>query len=161
MTYMPDAGGPTFQARKGLPVRDLRRVVDQGSNSGIHPALVVAGAHGHYGGLGLALIEEQLLPVRKISVIDEGEMWHDQIETIGKRFGVTKQDVIDMNRWFGGDASLNAAIPANGRTGLVDEAASQETTLAARGERSAYSTIASGASSKRVGPPRTRSRLRT
>src|SRR6516162_3028115 len=38
---------------KGLPVRDLRRVVDQGSNSGIHPALVVAGAHGHYGGLAL------------------------------------------------------------------------------------------------------------
>src|SRR6516162_3131568 len=66
-------------------------------------------------------------------------MWRDQIETIGKRLGVTKQDVIDMNRWFGGDASLNAAIPANGRTGLVDEAASQETTLAARGERSAYS----------------------
>jgi len=88
-------------------------------------------------------------------------MWRDQIETIGKRLGVTKQDVIDMNRWFGGDASLNAAIPANGRTGLVDEAASQETTLAARGERSAYSTIASGASSKRVGSPRTRSRLRT
>ena len=42
-------------------------------------------------------------------------MWHDQIETIGKRLGVTKQDVIDMNRWFGGDASLNAAIPTNGR----------------------------------------------
>jgi RNA polymerase sigma-32 factor len=37
-------------------------------------------------------------------------MRHDQIETIAKRLGVTKQDVIDMNRWFSGDASLNAPI---------------------------------------------------
>src|SRR5271169_4295707 len=35
---------------------------------------------------------------RKISVIDEGDMRHDQVETIAKRLGVTEQDVIDMNR---------------------------------------------------------------
>ena len=75
----------------------------------------------------------------KISVIDEGDMRHDQIETIAKRLGVTKQDVIDMNRWFSGDASLNAPIREDSDSGewqdwLVDEGASQETTLAARDE---------------------------
>jgi RNA polymerase sigma-32 factor len=75
----------------------------------------------------------------KISALDEGDMRHDQIETIAKRLGVTKQDVIDMNRWFSGDASLNAPIREDGESGewqdwLVDEGASQETTLAARDE---------------------------
>ena len=75
----------------------------------------------------------------KISALDEGDMRHDQIETIAKRLGVAKQDVIDMNRWFSGDASLNAPIRDDGDSGewqdwLVDEGASQETTLAARDE---------------------------
>ena len=75
----------------------------------------------------------------KILVIDEGDMRHDQIETIAKRLGVTKQDVIDMNRWFSGDGSLNAPIREDSDSGewqdwLVDEGASQETTLAARDE---------------------------
>ena len=75
----------------------------------------------------------------KILVIDEGDMRHDQIETIAKRLGVTKQDVIDMNGWSSGDASLNAPIRAGSNSGewqdwLVDEGASQETTLAARDE---------------------------
>jgi RNA polymerase sigma-32 factor len=44
-----------------------------------------------------------------------------------------------MNRWFSGDASLNAPIREDGDSGewqdwLVDEGASQETTLAARDE---------------------------
>src|SRR5689334_3925702 len=34
----------------------------------------------------------------KISVIEEGDMRHDQSETIAKRLGVTEQDVVDMNR---------------------------------------------------------------
>ena len=75
----------------------------------------------------------------KISVIDDGDMRHDQIETIAKRLRVTKQDVIDINRWFSGDASLNARIREDSDSGewqdwLVDEGASQETTLAARDE---------------------------
>ena len=75
----------------------------------------------------------------KISVIDEGDLEHDQIEIIAKRLGVTKQDVIDMNRWFSGDASLNAPICEDSDSGerqdwLVDQAASQETTLATRDE---------------------------
>ena len=66
-------------------------------------------------------------------------MRHDQVETIAKRLGVTEQDVIDMNRWLSGDASLNAPIREDGDSGewqdwLVDEGASQETTLAASDE---------------------------
>ena len=75
----------------------------------------------------------------KISVIDEGDMRHDQIEIIAKRLGVTKQDVVDMNRRLGGDVSLNAPIREDSDSGewqdwLVEEGASQETTLAARDE---------------------------
>ena len=75
----------------------------------------------------------------KISVIDECDMRQDQIEIVAKRVGVPKQDVIDMNRWFSGDASLNSPIRNDSDSGewqdwLVDEAASQETTLAARDE---------------------------
>jgi RNA polymerase sigma-32 factor len=75
----------------------------------------------------------------KISVLDEGDMRHDQIETIAKRLGVTKQDVIDMNRWLSGDASLNTPIREHSDSGewqdwLLDEGASQETTLAASDE---------------------------
>src|SRR5260370_4461898 len=72
----------------------------------------------------------------KISVFDNGDIRHDQVETIAKRLGVTEQDVIDMNGWLSGDASLNAPIHADSDSGewldwLVDEGASQETTLAA------------------------------
>jgi RNA polymerase sigma-32 factor len=75
----------------------------------------------------------------KISAFDEGDMRQDQVETIAERLGVTKQDVIDMNRWLSGDASLNAPIREDSDSGewqdwLVDEDASQETTLAASDE---------------------------
>jgi RNA polymerase sigma-32 factor len=75
----------------------------------------------------------------KISFLDDGDMSHDQVETIANRLGVTKQDVIEMNRWLSGDASLNAPIREGGdadewQDWLVDEGASQETSLAAREE---------------------------
>jgi RNA polymerase sigma-32 factor len=71
----------------------------------------------------------------KIAVLDEGDMRPDQVETIAKRLGVTDQDVIDMNRRFDGDASLNAPIRNGGESSewqdwLVDERENQETTLA-------------------------------
>jgi RNA polymerase sigma-32 factor len=71
---------------------------------------------------------------RKISVLDEGDMRPNQVKLIAKQLGVTERDVIDMNRWLGGDASLNAPIREDGDTGewqdrLVDENASQETVL--------------------------------
>jgi RNA polymerase sigma-32 factor len=75
----------------------------------------------------------------KISVFDNGDIPHDQVEAIAKRLGVAKHDLIDMNGWLSGDASLNAPIRVDSDSGewldwLVDEGASQETTLAASDE---------------------------
>jgi RNA polymerase sigma-32 factor len=71
----------------------------------------------------------------RISALDEGDMRPDQVKLIAKRLGVTEQDVIDMNRRLGGDASLNAPIREDGDSGewmdwLVDDSASQESRLA-------------------------------
>jgi RNA polymerase sigma-32 factor len=75
----------------------------------------------------------------KISILEDGDMRPDQAKTIARRLGVTEQDVIDMNRRLGGDASLNAPIREDGDFGewqdwLVDERADQETTLVASEE---------------------------
>ncbi len=75
----------------------------------------------------------------KISVLDEGDMRPDQVKLIVKRLGVTEQDVVDMNRRLGGDASLNDTIREDGDSAewqdwLVDESPDQETTLAASEE---------------------------
>src|SRR6201982_2394662 len=71
----------------------------------------------------------------KISALDEGDMRPDQVKIIAKRLGVTDQDVIDMNRRLGGDASLNAPIRDDGEAGewqdwLVDNTPSQEALMA-------------------------------
>ncbi|MDB5564974.1 MAG: hypothetical protein JWP84_1540 [Tardiphaga sp.] len=71
----------------------------------------------------------------KISALDEGDMRPDQVKLIAKRLGVTEQDVVDMNRRLGGDASLNAPIRDDGEAGewqdwLVDHAPTQEAVLA-------------------------------
>src|SRR6478752_4737830 len=50
----------------------------------------------------------------KISALDEGDLRPDQVAIIAKRLGVTNQDVVDMNRRLGGDASLNAPIRDDG-----------------------------------------------
>jgi RNA polymerase sigma-32 factor len=70
----------------------------------------------------------------KISALEEGDLRPDQVQLIAKRLGVTEQDVIDMNRRLGGDASLNTPIREEGDSGewqdwLVDDAPSQERTL--------------------------------
>ena len=74
----------------------------------------------------------------RISALDEGDLRDDQVETISKRLGVAKQDVIDMNRRLGGDASLNAPLREEGegewQDWLVDETADQESLLAEREE---------------------------
>jgi RNA polymerase sigma-32 factor len=75
----------------------------------------------------------------KISILEEGDMRPDQVQTIARRLGVTETDVIDMNRRLGGDASLNAPIREDGDFGewqdwLVDERADQEMTLVASEE---------------------------
>ena len=71
----------------------------------------------------------------KISALEEGDMRPDQVKLIAKRLGVGEQDVIDMNRRLGGDASLNTPIREDGDSGewqdwLVSDAPSQERILA-------------------------------
>jgi RNA polymerase sigma-32 factor len=75
----------------------------------------------------------------KISALEEGDLRPEQVKLIAKRLGVTEQDVIDMNRRLGGDASLNTPIREEGDAGewqdwLVDDHASQESTLVATEE---------------------------
>jgi RNA polymerase sigma-32 factor len=71
----------------------------------------------------------------KISALQEGDLRPDQVQLIAKRLGVTEQDVVEMNRRLGGDASLNAPIRDDGDAGewqdwLADDSASQETVMA-------------------------------
>ena len=77
----------------------------------------------------------------RISAFEEGDLRDDQVETISRRLGVAKQDVIEMNRRLGGDASLNAPLREDGegewQDWLVDETADQELLLAEREESDA------------------------
>ncbi len=75
----------------------------------------------------------------KISALEEGDLHPDQVALIAKRVGVAEQEVIDMNRRLGGDASLNAPIREDGGSGewqdwLVDAAPSQERVLVEKEE---------------------------
>lgn len=66
----------------------------------------------------------------KISALDEGDLRPDQVKHIAVKLGVPEQDVIDMNRRLGGDASLNAPLREEGegewQDWLVDESTNQE-----------------------------------
>jgi len=77
----------------------------------------------------------------RISALDEGDLREDQVASIAKRLGVAKQEVVDMNRRLGGDASLNAPLCEDGegewQDWLVDESASQESVLVDREESDA------------------------
>jgi RNA polymerase sigma-32 factor len=75
----------------------------------------------------------------KISALNEGDLRPDQVQLIAKRLGVTEQDVVDMNRRLGGDASLNAPIRDDGESGewqdwLADDSESQESVMAEQEE---------------------------
>ncbi len=78
----------------------------------------------------------------KISALEEGDLRPDQVKQIATSLGVTEQDVVDMNRRLGGDASLNAPIRDDGEPGewqdwLVDTSPNQEAIMAGkRGVRS-------------------------
>jgi RNA polymerase sigma-32 factor len=70
----------------------------------------------------------------RISAFADGDLHPDQVKLIAERLRVTEQDVVDMNRRLGGDASLNAPIGEEGDSGewqdwLVDETPSQEREL--------------------------------
>jgi RNA polymerase sigma-32 factor len=85
----------------------------------------------------------------RISALDEGDLRDEQVETISRRLGVAKQDVIEMNRRLGGDASLNAPLREEGegewQDWLVDDTADQESQLADRQESDTRLTALRGA----------------
>jgi RNA polymerase sigma-32 factor len=66
----------------------------------------------------------------RISALDEGDLRSDQIKQIANKLGVTEQDVVEMNRRLGGDASLNASFSEQGegewQDWLVHDEDSQE-----------------------------------
>jgi RNA polymerase sigma-32 factor len=71
----------------------------------------------------------------QMQAIDEGDLHPDTVKAIAQRLDVTETEVIEMNRRLeGADHSLNAPLRADGETQwqdwLVDESASQETTMA-------------------------------
>ncbi len=72
----------------------------------------------------------------KISALEEGDLHPDHVKLIASRLGVSEQEVVEMNRRLGGDASLNAPISEEGESAewqdwLADESISQEDSLAA------------------------------
>src|SRR6187431_2188516 len=70
----------------------------------------------------------------KISALGEGDLRPDQVQQIATKLGVNEQDVVDMNRRLGGDASLNTPLREDGegewQDWLVDDSESQERRLA-------------------------------
>jgi RNA polymerase sigma-32 factor len=70
----------------------------------------------------------------QLQALEEGDLRPEHVETIAKKFGVSKEDVISMNRRLGGDASLNAPVRADSESGewqdwLVDDGPDQEEQL--------------------------------
>ena len=71
----------------------------------------------------------------QMQAIDEGDLHPDTVKAIAERLDVTESDVVEMNRRLEGpDHSLNVPLRVDGDTQwqdwLVDESASQETTVA-------------------------------
>jgi RNA polymerase sigma-32 factor len=76
----------------------------------------------------------------QIEALEDGDLRPDQVELIAKKLGVTKEDVISMNRRLGGDTSLNAHLRDDSegewQDWLVDESDNQEEMLAQSEEAS-------------------------
>jgi RNA polymerase sigma-32 factor len=70
----------------------------------------------------------------KIAALENSDLRPDQVKVIATALGVKDQEVVDMNRRLGGDASLNASIRDEENSGewldyLVDESPSPEAIL--------------------------------
>ncbi len=76
----------------------------------------------------------------RISAFEEGDLKPENVALIAKRLGVSQQDVIEMNRRMGGDASLNAPLREEGegewQDWLVDDSSDQERVLVEQEESS-------------------------
>ena len=77
----------------------------------------------------------------QISAFEEGDLRPEHLSAIATKLGVSEEEVTNMNRRLGGDASLNAPLRADGESEwqdwLADDTAvSQETQLAEDEEKS-------------------------
>ena len=76
----------------------------------------------------------------KISAFEDGDLTPEHVETIATRLGVSKQDVIEMNRRMAGDASLNAPLREEGegewQDWLVDDSSVDQEHVLLRQEES-------------------------
>ena len=77
----------------------------------------------------------------QISAFEEGDLRPEHLSAIATKLGVSEEEVTNMNRRLGGDASLNAPLRADGESEwqdwLADDTAvSQETALAESEEKS-------------------------
>jgi RNA polymerase sigma-32 factor len=71
----------------------------------------------------------------QLQALEEGDLSPEHVDAIATKLGVSKDDVISMNRRLGGDASLNAPLRTDTETGewqdwLVDDSPDQEVALA-------------------------------
>jgi len=72
---------------------------------------------------------------RRVSAFEEGEMHPDHVVAVARDLRVTEQDVIDMNRRLGRDASLNTPVgdddgPGEWQDWLIDDRENQEAAIA-------------------------------
>jgi len=70
----------------------------------------------------------------QLQALEEGDLKPEHVKIIANKLGVPEEDVVNMNRRLGGDASLNAPIRAESESGewqdwLADETPSQEERL--------------------------------
>ena len=70
----------------------------------------------------------------QLQALDEGDLKPEHVKKIATKLGVPEEDVVNMNRRLGGDASLNAPIRAESEFGewqdwLVDDTPTQEDRL--------------------------------
>lgn len=70
----------------------------------------------------------------QLQALDDGDLKPEHVKTIATKLGVPEEDVVNMNRRLGGDASLNAPIRAESESGewqdwLVDDSPTQEDRL--------------------------------
>lgn len=76
----------------------------------------------------------------RISAYEEGDLRPENVEKIANRLGVSKQDVVDMNRRMSGDSSLNTPLREQGegewQDWLMDDHADQEHVLLEQEETS-------------------------
>ena len=89
----------------------------------------------------------------QISAFEEGDLHPEHLSAIATKLGVSEEEVTNMNRRLGGDASLNAPLRADGESEwqdwLEDESAvSQEAFVAETQERSARMTLMDAAMSE-------------